>query len=65
MTFTNDPVADAERYYAEQESKLDNVTICEYCDEHIQDNYYFEINGECICEECLNEHYRKDVDDYD
>ncbi len=64
MIFTDDPVADFERYDAEQQEKLDRLPVCDYCDEHIQDDYYYELDNECICEECLNEHFRKHVEDY-
>ncbi len=33
---------------------------CEYCGEHIQDEFYFEINGEYLCEKCVNEQFRKE-----
>lgn len=64
MIFTDDPVADAERHYAEQEAKLDRLPVCIHCGEKIQDDYYYEIFNECICEDCLNEHYRKEVDEW-
>ena len=63
MIFTDEPVADAERYYAEQQAKLERLPVCDYCKEHIQDDYYYEIGNECLCEDCLNEHFRKDVED--
>jgi formylmethanofuran dehydrogenase subunit E len=47
---------------AEQEAKLENLPVCEYCGMHIQDDYYFEIEGVIICEECLNDNFRKDVE---
>lgn len=50
--------------YAEQEAQLEKLPLCEYCGERIQDDYYFEINNECICEDCLNDNFRKDIEDY-
>ena len=64
MTFTDDPVADAERYHAEQQAKLNKLPKCDYCGFHIQDDYLYEIATECLCEDCLNEHFRKRVEDY-
>ena len=49
---------------AEQEAQLDKLPKCSICDEPIQDDYYYEINDECICEECLNDNFRKDIEDY-
>ena len=64
MMRTDDPVFDAERHTAEQESKLHKLPKCADCGNPIQDDYLFEICGEKICEECLIEHYRKSVDLY-
>lgn len=64
MYFTNNPISDAERYAAEQEEELEKLPKCECCGEPIQDDFYYEINDEVICESCLNGHCRKDVDDY-
>lgn len=49
---------------AEQQAKLNKLPKCDYCGFHIQDNYYYEIDNECFCEGCLNEHFRKRVEDY-
>ena len=49
---------------AEQQEQLDKLPLCSICDERIQDDYYFEINDECICECCLIEYFRKDIEDY-
>lgn len=47
---------------AEQERLLDKLPRCCECDEPIQDDYLYEINGEYICESCLKDNYRKSVD---
>ena len=64
MTYTDNPVADFERYDAQRQRELDKLPRCSYCDEPIQDDFCFEINDELICESCLNEHHRKLVDAY-
>ena len=33
---------------------------CEYCGEHIQDEHFYEIDGEILCQECLDEQYKKE-----
>lgn len=53
MGFTNDPVADFERHDRECQKWLDSLPKCVHCKEPIQDDYYFEIEGETICTECL------------
>lgn len=54
--WTNDPVADAERYYSGQERQLDKLPRCSECDEPIQDEYCYCINDEYICEECMQQY---------
>lgn len=48
---------------AELEAELEARPKCSECEEHIQDDYCYEINGEVICEHCLNAYYRKSVED--
>lgn len=51
------------RQDAELEAELEARPKCSECDEHIQDDYCYEINGEVICEHCLNAYYRKSVEE--
>lgn len=52
------------QYDAEQQRKLDKLPVCVECDEHIQDDEYYEINGEPVCWGCLIENHRKWTEDY-
>lgn len=61
---TDDPAADFDRYDAEQQKQLEKRPKCSMCDEYIQSDQFYEINDEVICEECLNENFRKSVEDY-
>lgn len=61
MYFTDDPIADYDRYCNEQQKELDRLPRCSECDEPIQTEWCFEINGEYICEHCMEEH-RKSTD---
>jgi hypothetical protein len=49
-------------YDDEQETELENLPECCECGHKIQDEYYFEFDGKCICEECINENHRKFID---
>ena len=62
MIFTDDPVADAERYYAEQQAKLDKLPVCSDCQEPIQEEYCYEIGREILCEDCMNHRYQVTTD---
>lgn len=61
---TDDPFADFDRWDAEQTAKLEKLPKCEECGEPIQDDCYYEINGECVCPECLDNNHKHWVEDY-
>jgi formylmethanofuran dehydrogenase subunit E len=45
---------------AQQERRLAELPVCADCDNHIQTESAYYINGEWICESCI-EAYRQDV----
>lgn len=49
---------------AEQQKKLDRLPRCSECDEPIQSETCYEINGELICEDCLENNHKKWVEDF-
>ena len=61
MFWTNDPVADAERYAAEQEQKDGLRPICDGCSERIYDDEYYDIYDDIYCTDCLNKRFLKEV----
>jgi len=61
MYWTDDPVADFERYDAEQEAKLERLPECSECGNKIQDEYAYYINGEWIHTKCMDKNYRREV----
>lgn len=64
MSWTDDPVADFERHDREQTAALELLPLCDYCNDHIQDEYLYDINGEFICESCLDRFFRKRTEDF-
>lgn len=64
MIWTDNPVADADRYGAEQQAELDMLPKCSYCNEPIQEEKLFDIEGELYCEEHAFELFRKNTEDY-
>lgn len=64
MFYSDDPVADFNRYDAKQQSELDKLPRCSECDHPIQDDFCFEVNDELICDECMFKNHRKSVDDF-
>lgn len=67
MYRTNDPVADAERHIAELDRQLERRPKCERCGHHIQDDYFYRINGCIVCDECqisfCNENCKEKIED--
>lgn len=61
---TDEPLADFNRWDAEQQRKLDRLPKCYECEEPIQTEECFEINGECVCPECLDNNHKHWVEDY-
>ena len=64
MSYTDNPIADFDRWDAEQTKQLKRLPKCAECREPIQDEECFEINGELICPECLQNNHRKWTSDY-
>ena len=60
---TDDPFADFDRWSEDLERCLHRRPKCDICHEHIQDDYGFRIQGELICERCLNKHFKEDIED--
>lgn len=50
-----------EAHDREQEAELEKLPVCDCCGERIQDEYYYDIDGEILCEECLKDRYRREV----
>ena len=48
----------------ERERRLLSFPICERCRERIQDEDYYDVDGEILCEECMKRKYRRKTEDY-
>lgn len=48
----------------EKEMELQKLPVCCYCEERIQQDTFFLINDEIICEDCMDSYFRKAVDDF-
>lgn len=48
---------------SEQERKLAELPVCDICDNPIQDDHYYLINGDNVCPDCLDNHFRKDIEE--
>lgn len=60
MHYTDNPIADFNSWDAEQNRRLEQLPVCADCEQHIQDETAYYINGEWICESCMDS-YRREV----
>ena len=63
-TRTDSPDIDFLRHDAEKEAELAKMPKCSYCENHIQDDYLCDIDGEIFCLECFDENFIKHTEDY-
>lgn len=49
---------------AEQDRWLSKRPVCCRCEQHIQEEKLWDINGELYCEICADEEFRKWTEDY-
>ena len=47
----------------ERERRLEMLPICEKCHERIQDEDYYDVDGEILCEGCMKRKYRRKTED--
>lgn len=52
-----DPAHEWDKHCDKQERELAKRQICSECDEPITDDYCYLINGEYICQDCMNDYY--------
>ena len=64
MYRTDDPVADFDRYDRDRADKESRLPHCDCCGCAIS-NHYWNINGEIYCEECLNDNFMRDAENYE
>lgn len=66
MFRTDDLERDFDRWDAHQARMEARLPRCENrrCQKRIDDEFYFDIEGEILCEECARDRYRKRTDVY-
>lgn len=60
---SGDPLDDFYRKDREEAEALEQLPICE-CGKRIDEDYYFEIETEILCEACMISRYRRNTNDY-
>lgn len=64
MGWTDDPIADFDRWQAEQEEELEKLPICECCGQPIQQEYAVYYNNQWCCEDCESDFWNDIRDDF-
>ena len=59
-----DAYDDFVEYDKRQEAELKMRPVCDYCGEHIQDDWCYEIGNEIICKDCLESNFSRDTEDF-
>lgn len=52
-----DPAHEWDRHCELEERELAKRQVCSECNEPIMEDYTFYINGEYICQDCMNDYY--------
>jgi hypothetical protein len=53
-----------ERHDRECEAMLDLLPVCDKCKKLIQDDFYFDIEEEILCEKCMEDKCMRRTEDY-
>lgn len=64
MYYTDDPIADFNRWDRDQERKLSRLPKCVDCGDPIQDEDLFDVNGDLFCGDCMIANFRRPIDNY-
>lgn len=65
MYFRNgDPLDDFDRLDRLQAQREARLPVCDKCRKPINDDIFFDIYGEILCEECLHDEYGRNTEDY-
>lgn len=55
MSWTDDPIRDAETFANDADRWLEARPVCCQCGEHIQDEDAYEICGDMYCDDCAHD----------
>lgn len=61
---SGDPLDDFDRLDRAQAAWEARLPKCERCGKPIQDETYFYIDGEILCEKCMTDEYGRSTEDY-
>ena len=59
-----DPLDDFDRLDRLQSQREEMLPQCEKCGKHINDDIFFEIDGQYFCEECVHDLFSRSTEDW-
>lgn len=59
---TDDPIADFDRYDAEQTKQEELLPECSECGYKIYEDFCYEVEGEPVCDNCMSDNHRKSIE---
>lgn len=61
---SRDPDRDFDRYDRMMASREARLPICDKCNKRINDDIYFDVDGNVLCERCMHDEYGRSTEDY-
>ncbi len=61
---SGDPLNDFDRWDRELASMEARLPVCDKCNQRINDDIFFDIDGEILCEDCMHDRYARSTEDY-
>jgi formylmethanofuran dehydrogenase subunit E len=59
-----DPLDDFNRLDRKQAEAEARLPVCDECKQRINEEDYYDIDGEILCEECMKNRYKRSTEDY-
>jgi hypothetical protein len=61
---TDDPLRDFDRYDAMMADREAKLPQCVDCGNPINDDIYYEVDGEHLCEKCMHDRFARNTEDW-
>lgn len=64
MFYSDDPVRDFDRHDMAMAQREARLPQCEKCGKPINDDFFYEIDNEILCEKCMHDEYSRSTEDW-
>lgn len=62
--YTDNAERDFDRWDMEQARREARLPVCERCGKRINEDDYYDVHGEILCESCMQKKFRRSTTDY-